>query len=267
MRIYQIPVLMYHKFHRDTECEYPYFINIGEFEEQVKYLCKNNYTTIFFSDLEKIDKKNGKKYIILTADDGYRDNYQLMFPIIKKYNIKMNIFLVSGKTYNSWDCDRVEKKYPRYELLNPEEIMEMKSSKLVEFGLHGKNHKDLSKLDETGLWEEIYKGKKELEEKYDIKISSMAYPYGKCNKKVKGMAKLSGIKYGCMIETGPKIFVGNLSIRRVDIKPNDMENFPKKVNGKYHYRVEVVKDLKRVIKRILEIFQEDVDISKILIRR
>jgi peptidoglycan/xylan/chitin deacetylase (PgdA/CDA1 family) len=34
--------------------------------------------------------------IILTFDDGYRDNYTLAYPILKKYNLPATIYLISG---------------------------------------------------------------------------------------------------------------------------------------------------------------------------
>ncbi len=67
------------------------------FEKQIKFL-KNHfnfcYPEEFFSDNCKNDI-----YILITFDDGYRDNYDLAFPVLKKYKIP-TIFFVATKFLN-----------------------------------------------------------------------------------------------------------------------------------------------------------------------
>lgn len=99
-----IPVLLYHNFVTivpDSDPDNYSYINTPEsFEENIKTLLDNGYTTISFKDLN--DAYSGKstlpnKPIIITFDDGYYSNYEYIYPILKKYNVKASIFVVTDK--------------------------------------------------------------------------------------------------------------------------------------------------------------------------
>jgi peptidoglycan/xylan/chitin deacetylase (PgdA/CDA1 family) len=48
-----------------------------------------------------------KKPVMITIDDGYKDNYEVMYPILKEFGMKANIFVATGLLnnpgYMSWD--------------------------------------------------------------------------------------------------------------------------------------------------------------------
>lgn len=111
---YEIPVLMYHQFVKKAEDggKIKLFVTEKQFEIQLKILKFLGYKTITFNDLIKIGLENrfDKKYIILTVDDGYKDNYEILFPMLKKYNMKAVIFLVSDLKYNKWTMESDNEK-------------------------------------------------------------------------------------------------------------------------------------------------------------
>ena len=110
---YEIPVLMYHQFVKNKRAggKIKLFVTEKTFELQLKILKFLNYETITFEELKSIGLQNRffKKYIILTVDDGYKDNYEILFPLLKKYSMKAVIFLVSGLNYNKWTIERKSK--------------------------------------------------------------------------------------------------------------------------------------------------------------
>lgn len=68
------------------------------FEEQVKF-CKKYFSLIGFQQLkESLESKIilPPNPLIITFDDGYRDNYEYAYPILKKYNVLATIFLSTG---------------------------------------------------------------------------------------------------------------------------------------------------------------------------
>ena len=79
-------------------------VSASEFDRQLKWLKNKNYKIVSIEDAVKI--KNQKSAVI-TFDDGYRDNYEIAFPILKKYGFNATIFLATDfvgteKIYH-WD--------------------------------------------------------------------------------------------------------------------------------------------------------------------
>jgi len=70
-----------------------------EFLEKFILELKNNgYEFISLDELYDILKNQKKvnKKIIFTLDDGYKDNYEIAYPIFKKYNVPFTIYLTTS---------------------------------------------------------------------------------------------------------------------------------------------------------------------------
>ena len=101
-------------------------IFVDEFEEHIKWI--KDKKTFKMEELKGLDYTLPPNSILITFDDGYKNNYTLAFPILKKYNMKATIFLNTkfiekDEAYLSWD-----------------EIREMYESGLIDFQLHTHSH-------------------------------------------------------------------------------------------------------------------------------
>lgn len=163
----KVPILMYHEVADKTWGIENLFIKPSEFEKQLKYLKENDYETITFEDFDDIGKY--KKPIMLTFDDGYVGNYTNMFPILKKYNMKATIFVISNMLYS--------KKY-----LSAAQIKEMSDSGLVSIQSHTKTHAELknSKVGKA-LTAELADSKKTIAAITNKEPIVLAYPNGTYN--------------------------------------------------------------------------------------
>ena len=96
-------ILLYHRV-LDIQkggdfCSLPgIIVSVNMFNQQMRYLSKN-YNVISLDHLVDSLKNNSplpKKGVVITFDDGWRDNYSFALPILKKYNLPATIFLTSG---------------------------------------------------------------------------------------------------------------------------------------------------------------------------
>ena len=237
---YEVPVVMYHRVINKSENEgiHGTYIYENIFREHLKYLKDNNFSVITFEDLNNIGWRNrfdkNKKYIIITFDDGYVDNYELAFPILKEFNFKATIFLMGESTYNEWDVKADgEKSFP---LMSVEMIKEMQDYG-IEFGAHTFNHPKLNKLSNDEIKHQIVDVKKPLEEKIGREIITFAYPYGILNDYAKKMVEEASYTFGVATDSGSVCLSDDLyQIRRIAIFPNtNLFSFKRKVKGNYNF--------------------------------
>ncbi|MGM9945971.1 MAG: stalk domain-containing protein, partial [Lysinibacillus sp.] len=93
----QVPVLMYHHF--DPNFQNGVTADPAVFEQQMILLKNEGYTTLTTQDLIAITKGEQlmpKKPIMITLDDAYESNYQYVYPVLKKLNMKATIFVITG---------------------------------------------------------------------------------------------------------------------------------------------------------------------------
>lgn len=127
----QVPILMYHAVSDDLWGINDLFVSPAEMEKQLEYLVDNGYDPIFFSDLPDLDKYD--KPILLTFDDGYDDNYTQLFPLLKEYDVKATVFVITGMLGDE-------------HYLTQEQVKEMSGSGLVDIQSHTVDHFDLNTL-------------------------------------------------------------------------------------------------------------------------
>ncbi|MBR8722494.1 Poly-beta-1,6-N-acetyl-D-glucosamine N-deacetylase [Fusobacterium necrophorum subsp. funduliforme] len=232
----EVPILMYHQFKEDMNHvgnSIATYVTRKQFEWHLRTLKFLGYETITFRDLEKIGLENRfkKRYIILTVDDGYQDNYEILFPLLKKYQMKAVIYLVSD-SYNRWDVE--EYGVDKNPMMKEEQVREMIESGLVEFGGHTLHHCDFHVVNEETAKREILENKKELEEKYRISLSSFAYPYGHVTETAKKIVKEAGYRFAVSTSTGTGIITDDLyEMRRTSIDRTSVWRFLKRISGRY----------------------------------
>ena len=90
-----IKILCYHSVGNDGSVPLGLSVTEENFENQIKFL-KKNYCIISLDEAVKMIKDKREippRAIVITFDDGYRDNYTHVFEIVKKYNVPITIFL------------------------------------------------------------------------------------------------------------------------------------------------------------------------------
>ena len=238
-----IPVLMYHQVtEAPVETEHRIWVTKNQFEKQVRTLTHRGVTFMDFRDLA--DFREGRRDIkdfprmpvVLTFDDGYRNNLTNAVPILKKYNAKAVLYLLADASIRSnvWD----EGEVPTSPLLSPEERREIAHSGVVEIGSHGFHHRKITLMTHAEAQRELSESKVQLEKELGVPVPSFAFTYGVIDERCPELAREAGYAYavntdrgGLMVEESP------WAIFRVNIFPEDgMLALLKKSMARYRYR-------------------------------
>jgi peptidoglycan/xylan/chitin deacetylase (PgdA/CDA1 family) len=175
-----LPVLNYHNISTGNNYDW-HNVTTGQLRKQFEYLNKNGYTTIFISELlEHVEQKKPlpAKPVMITLDDGYRDNFTNLYPLLKEYNIKANIFLVAG-FIQSPDNKHLSPN-PKGEFMYVDEALEM-SKDLVQFGSHTYSHQSYAALSLPEIEMDLNKTKSRFQELGILVQPCHAYVYGAYN--------------------------------------------------------------------------------------
>jgi len=185
-----IPIILYHNLNPTVPGSMS--VTPQKFEANLKLLKDNGFT--FIPLKEAVEYLQGKrtslppKPVVLTADDGWESVYTYMFPIIKKLNIPITLFIYpasisSSKHFLTWD-----------------QLKELQNSSLVDIQSHTYSHpnfkvekKSLSPIAyEKFVHKELFTSKQILEEKMGTKITLLAWPFGIYNDYLENEATKAG---------------------------------------------------------------------------
>ncbi|HMM20346.1 MAG TPA: polysaccharide deacetylase family protein [Selenomonadales bacterium] len=184
-----VPVLNYHKV--DT-FQHSLSLAPQEFEEQIRYLSEHGYHSIspdMLMDYIERGKPLPDKPVLITFDDGYRDNYTNAFPILKKYGFTATIFLVTGLVGRD----------PRF--LTWEQAREMQQAGFV-FGSHTVHHAALTALSQDEAFAELTESRLEIERQLGAKPRYFAYPTGAYNLRTAELVRKAGYRAAFTIRYG-----------------------------------------------------------------
>ncbi len=89
----RIPILMYHGIREGTGNRHPYFeTNTSPelFARQMTFLHDRGYDVVSLKDAigAMTAGENGKRRVVITFDDGYRDFYTHAFPVLERFGFK-----------------------------------------------------------------------------------------------------------------------------------------------------------------------------------
>ena len=163
----KVPILAYHAVSNDIWGIEELFMDPAEMEKQLRYLVDNGYDPIWFEDLRHIDRYD--KPVILTFDDGYADNFEVLLPLLKKYNVKATFFVIAGVLKNSSHS------------MTEQMVREAAASGLVSVQSHGMTHHDMAAMDEAALRYEFAESKRILTALTKREPYAVSYPQGRQN--------------------------------------------------------------------------------------
>lgn len=176
------------------------------FEKQLQWIHKNHWQTMTMAELAECQNIPSKT-VVLTFDDGYADNYIHAFPLLKRYNMKATIYIVTERFNKDWATDKDTKissnELNNEAMLSHEMVKEMLDSGLIDIGSHTIHHVNLPSLSSEQKEEEIANSKTIIEQHYSITCKSFAYPFGFYDEDSLALVKKHG--YSSAVTTVPKL--------------------------------------------------------------
>ena len=203
-----MPVLMYHKIpDAPIATKHQIFVTKDNFAKHLAYFKSRNFTPITFADYlrfargERPLSEFPARPIVLTFDDGYRDNYTNLLPLMRRYGYRGVLYLLGdfAVRHNQWDL-AADPTEPRADLMDEAQKREFVAAGW-EIGAHTLSHPRLTTLPLPAA-AEIQRSKTQLEAVLKTKVVSFAYPYGDLNEAVKEAVRDAGFAFGVSTDTG-----------------------------------------------------------------
>jgi len=171
-------ILEYHKVSNDDDV---YSVPEREMAAQLDYLKAEGYTTISMRDFARARKGRvelPEKPIVLTFDDGYKNNYTKLYPLLLARDMKATIYVAVNRLgldeYMTW-----------------ENLREMEAHG-IEIGSHTANHLPLTELSKDKQFEELRASKLLIEWNGLKTVYAFSYPNGKYDGGIIQMLKEDG---------------------------------------------------------------------------
>lgn len=164
-------ILVYHSVEPKTDkkegkMQKHYHIYPEKFRAQMQYLKDNGYVPIpmkmYLRHLTKGTEVPNKS-VVITFDDGWKNQYEYAYPILKEFGYTATFYLISksvgSKSYVTWD-----------------EVKEMRDAGM-DIQSHTKTHANLTKIPADKALEELKDSRITIESKIGRPVTMLAYPY------------------------------------------------------------------------------------------
>ena len=190
---YVVPVIMYHSIDYNDKTT-KLSVSPEGFAREMKFLHENHYNVVGLDKIVSYMKKKERvppKTIAITFDDGFHNNYEYAYPVLKKYNLPATIFvIVNNVNKPGW--------------MTWSEIKEISDSGVITIGSHTRSHLWLPAMGTSSLKQEIIGSKEILERRLGKKVDFFCYPIGAHDERVERFVEEAG--YTCAVATNPGRF-------------------------------------------------------------
>lgn len=211
----KIPILMYHSIN-DNDPENKMVLPINMFKEQMLWLNDNDFNSLKLDEAIMALENDliPENPIVITFDDGYVDNYENAFPILKENNIKATFFVITNFVGDGY-------------YMTADMLKEMQSTGM-EIENHTIDHARLSLLSRENIYNEIKGAQEFLRDNIGVRGDYLAYPFGWYSNKVINIANELNIKAAVTIQKGKISYKSNrYKLKRIEVDPMSIEEFEK----------------------------------------
>jgi peptidoglycan/xylan/chitin deacetylase (PgdA/CDA1 family) len=233
----RVVVLCYHSVHPSSAAS---SATPQLFLRHLAWLHEHYDVIPFRQALAATQRKTNRPAVSITFDDGFADNYEYAYPLLRRYRIPATFFLTAGfLDRDRTVLHRLQRAWriPAGEMCPLEwaQVREMRRGGM-DFGAHSYGHANLAELPRSAVEADVRRAKDTLEERLSEPITSMAYPFGKprrhfTRRTVEAVAN-AGYEYaGAIVCRRVRAGDSPLVIPRFYITHDDLPTLIEKVSG------------------------------------
>jgi peptidoglycan/xylan/chitin deacetylase (PgdA/CDA1 family) len=209
----------------------PRYLTVSEelFERQLAELSRRGIRSGGLADLVELEA--GRKIapsVFLTFDDGFRDNYEVVLPLLRKHGFGAFVFvlppLVDGGAAFEWpEVAADQKRFPTTMRSVTWAMLEEMKEGGFEVGGHTLSHPHLPQLGGEALREELSQSRARIVERLGS-CDTLAYPFGEWSPEVAAAARECGYRFAFSLPTqkGQRGATAH-SIPRINVDYRDAE--------------------------------------------
>ncbi|PWU20659.1 MAG: hypothetical protein C5B48_12220 [Candidatus Rokuibacteriota bacterium] len=244
-----VRILYYHSISDDPVRS---SVSPSAFRGQIEHLLQRGYCLLSLSEATRrlsSGTARPQRSVVITLDDGFRDNYEQAFPTLQQLGAPATIFL----TVSYIGTDHLPTLTNTAFVPRPltwEHVREMHASG-IEFGSHTLTHPMLSRVPLDVARREIADSRHALEDKLGTPAPFFCYPRGDFNEAVRRIVGEEGYAAACTTIPGLNDRqTDRYALRRTYVSRRDTAaEFAKKVAGGYDLLQQAARALNRLRSR------------------
>jgi len=215
--------LAYHSITNSKSDKDMWSVDRWLFQDHLSFLEENK---IEVYSIETLKNKIPDDGIVITFDDGYKNNLEVAAPILSEFKMPFSVFVV---------VDYLKKSKTEY--LDNASLKELSNNPLVSIGSHSKTHAKLKECSRKEIRSEVRDSKSYLEDLLGKEVSAFSYPHGKFNSLVKEEVMKAGYclgftsHYDLNRPNQDKLLLNRNEIWNSD----DLNNFKRKMEGHWDW--------------------------------
>ena len=216
-------VLGYHSVTNSKSNKDMWSVDRWLFQDHLSFLEENK---IEVYSIETLKNKIPDDGIVITFDDGYKNNLEIAAPILNKFKMPFSVFVVSDYLNES-----------KTEYLDKASLKELSDNPLVSIGSHSKTHAKLEECSIKQIRSEVRDSKSYLEDVLGKEVSAFSYPHGRFNSLVRDEVMKAGYSLGFTSHYDlNRPNQDKLILNRNEIwNSDDLNNFKRKIEGHWDW--------------------------------
>jgi peptidoglycan/xylan/chitin deacetylase (PgdA/CDA1 family)/GT2 family glycosyltransferase len=224
--MYVTPILMYHAFGLPGERPSRFIMPIERFARQMAWLKRMGYRSLSLDEYLNCRRENRLppvRSVVITMDDGYKDNLTLAYPVLRANAFEATFFVVGGLVgaANQWSQRETRSELAGRPLMTWDDLREL-VKRGMRIGAHTRTHPKLASLSHEQMKAEVIGSRRDLEDALQAPVTTFAYPYGEIDVPTRSIVEEAGFIGACGIQSGRNTLMTPLfDLRRTELLGTD----------------------------------------------